>query len=46
MAYDESLAQRVREELADRPGYAEKKMFGGLCYGAGQNGLRSRQGGT
>ncbi len=32
MAYDEGLAQRVRELLEERPGYNEKKMFGGMCY--------------
>ncbi|HVO68273.1 MAG TPA: TfoX/Sxy family protein [Syntrophales bacterium] len=32
MAYDEGLAQRVRELLEEKPGYAEKKMFGGLCF--------------
>jgi TfoX/Sxy family transcriptional regulator of competence genes len=32
MAYDEGLAQRVREALEDQPGVAEKKMFGGLAF--------------
>ena len=32
MAYDEGLAQRVRELLRDRIGVEEKKMFGGLCF--------------
>ena len=32
MAYDEGLAQRVREALATRAGVTEKKMFGGLCF--------------
>jgi TfoX/Sxy family transcriptional regulator of competence genes len=32
MAYDEGLAQRVRERLESRGGYGEKKMFGGLCF--------------
>ena len=32
MAYDETLAERVREVLADEPGSDEKKMFGGLCF--------------
>ncbi|EDM75986.1 hypothetical protein PPSIR1_19974 [Plesiocystis pacifica SIR-1] len=32
MAYDEGLADRVRDLLATTPGYAEKKMFGGLCF--------------
>ena len=32
MAYDEGLAQRVRDELAGEPGLTEKKMFGGLGF--------------
>lgn len=32
MAYDQGLAERVRELFADRPGIVEKKMFGGLCW--------------
>jgi len=32
MAYDEGLAQRVREALAERRDVEEKKMFGGLCF--------------
>jgi len=32
MAYDEGLAQRVREELGGLPGYVEKKMFGGIGF--------------
>ena len=32
MAYDEGLAQRVREALSDQDGLTEKKMFGGLCF--------------
>lgn len=32
MAYDEGLAQRVREQLQDQPDVEEKKMFGGLCF--------------
>lgn len=32
MAYDEGLAQRVRELLDARPGLVEKKMFGGLAF--------------
>lgn len=32
MAYDERLAERVRNMLAARPGYSERKMFGGLCF--------------
>jgi len=32
MAYDEGLAQRIREQLEGRPGLVEKKMFGGLAF--------------
>ena len=32
MAYDEGLAQRVREMLADQPDLEEKKMFGGIAF--------------
>lgn len=32
MAYDEGLAQRVREVFADSPNVTEKKMFGGLAF--------------
>lgn len=32
MAYDEELAERVRDELAGRGGVTEKKMFGGLAF--------------
>jgi hypothetical protein len=32
MPYDESAASRVRALLRRRSGYAEKKMFGGLCF--------------
>ena len=32
MAYDEGLAQRVREVLAERSDLSERKMFGGLCF--------------
>jgi TfoX/Sxy family transcriptional regulator of competence genes len=32
MAYDEGLAQRIREVLGERPGLVEKKMFGGLGF--------------
>ena len=32
MAYDEGLAQRLREQLSDRSGVVEKKMFGGLAF--------------
>ena len=32
MAFDEGLAQRIREVLADQPGLVEKKMFGGVGF--------------
>ena len=32
MAYDEGLAERVREVLADTRALSERKMFGGLCF--------------
>jgi TfoX/Sxy family transcriptional regulator of competence genes len=32
MAYDEALAQRIRELVADEPALTEKKMFGGLAF--------------
>ena len=32
MAYDEGLAQRVREAVREIPGLAEKKMFGGIAF--------------
>ena len=32
MAYDEGLAERVREVLSGRPGVEEKRMFGGLAF--------------
>ena len=51
MAYDEDLANRVRELVADEPGLSEQRMFGGLafmigghmCVGvSGQGGLMVR----
>jgi TfoX/Sxy family transcriptional regulator of competence genes len=32
MAYDEELADRLRELLQHEPGLAEKRMFGGLAF--------------
>ena len=32
MAYDEALAQRVRDVLEARPGLSERKMFGGIAF--------------
>jgi hypothetical protein len=35
MAYDEDLADRIRELLADEPGVTEQRMFGGLGFMVG-----------
>jgi TfoX/Sxy family transcriptional regulator of competence genes len=32
MAYDEDLANRIRELIAAEPGVTEKRMFGGLAF--------------
>jgi TfoX/Sxy family transcriptional regulator of competence genes len=32
LAYDERLAARIRNLVADRPGMVEKKMFGGIAF--------------
>ena len=32
MAYDEDLANRIRELLGGHPGVEEKRMFGGLAF--------------
>jgi len=32
VAYDEALADRVRERLAGEPGLTERKMFGGIAW--------------
>ena len=32
MAYDEGLAEIMREDLGELDGISEKKMFGGLCF--------------
>lgn len=32
MPYDEELADRIRELMADEPGLTEKKMFGGVGF--------------
>jgi TfoX/Sxy family transcriptional regulator of competence genes len=37
MAYDEELADRIRELLAGEPGVTEQKMFGGLAFLIGGN---------
>ena len=51
MAYDEDLANRIRELMADEKGVTEMKMFGGLAFligghmavaASGQGGLMVR----
>jgi TfoX/Sxy family transcriptional regulator of competence genes len=37
MAYDEDLADRIRELIADVPDVTERKMFGGLAFLVGGN---------
>ena len=37
MAYDEGLAQRIRESLRDQPDLSEIKMFGGIGFMAQGN---------
>ena len=37
MAYDEELADRIRELVAGEPGLTEKRMFGGLAFLVGGN---------
>jgi TfoX/Sxy family transcriptional regulator of competence genes len=37
MAFDEALADRVRDLLAARPAVTEQKMFGGICFMLGGN---------
>jgi TfoX/Sxy family transcriptional regulator of competence genes len=32
MAFDESLADRIRHALARKKGIEERKMFGGICF--------------
>jgi hypothetical protein len=32
MAYEETVAQRVREVFGERPDLVEKKMFGGIAF--------------
>jgi TfoX/Sxy family transcriptional regulator of competence genes len=32
MAYDEKLAERIRDLMAEEPDLTEKKMFGGLAF--------------
>jgi TfoX/Sxy family transcriptional regulator of competence genes len=37
MAYDEELANRIRELVGDEPRLTEQKMFGGLAFLIGGN---------
>lgn len=37
MAYDEALAERVRNAIGSRPEISERKMFGGIAFMAGSN---------
>jgi len=37
MAYDEDLANRIRELVGGQPGVTEQKMFGGLAFLVGGN---------
>lgn len=37
MAYDEELANRIRELVAGEPGLTEQRMFGGLAFLIGGN---------
>lgn len=37
MAYDEALADRIRDLIGDEPTLTEKKMFGGLGFMVGGN---------
>jgi TfoX/Sxy family transcriptional regulator of competence genes len=37
MAYDEELANRIRNVLEGEPGLSEKRMFGGLAFLVGGN---------
>ena len=37
MAYDEKLAERIRELIAGEPGLKEQRMFGGLAFLVGGN---------
>jgi hypothetical protein len=37
MAYDEQLAERIRDLVGDEPGLTEQKMFGGLAFLIGGN---------
>jgi hypothetical protein len=44
MAYDEELADRIRDVVSGEPGLTEKKMFGGLAFLIGGNMAASASG--
>lgn len=52
MAYNETLAQRIRDYINSHPAYTEKKMFGGIGFmiagnmacGVHENGIMARVG--
>ncbi len=37
MAYDETLAERIRQALTGTRGVTERRMFGGICFMLGGN---------
>lgn len=37
MAYDEALAERIRQVFGGEPGVTERKMFGGIAFMVGGN---------
>jgi len=37
MAFDEGLAERIRDHTETDPSISERKMFGGLCFMSGGN---------
>jgi TfoX/Sxy family transcriptional regulator of competence genes len=37
MAYDETLATRIRQQIRQLPDTSERKMFGGICFMTGGN---------
>ena len=37
MAYDEALADRIRNEIGDHPALTERQMFGGIGFMVGGN---------
>ena len=39
MAFDDALAQRIRDQMTAVAGVREKKMFGGLAFPSGPNQL-------